>query len=163
MGLLMVHSSSRFLAKAVQRQRWQRAIAAIAMGRSVTAAARDAGVNRRSIYDWLKQPEFRAELERVLLEQALLTRNGLDATAVVTEAYVTDVLRRAHTKAKRVLALRRIIDLVEAVGYRTDRRIAYSERFLAKHATSGGPEPQHLVEAPVEPASEDTPKARRIA
>jgi hypothetical protein len=95
MGLLMVPSSSPFLAKLVQRQRWQRAIAAIVMGRSVTAAARDAGVNRRSLYDWLKQPEFCAELQAALAKQAERTQDSLDGVGFAVETYVTDILSSA--------------------------------------------------------------------
>ena len=150
----------------MRKHRQQRAIAAIVMGKSTAAAARAAGVSTWSIYDWLKQPEFCAELQAALAKQAEHTRDSLDGVGFIVETYITDVLRKAHTKQKRVLALQRIMDLVEAIGYRVDRRIALAERYAASHATSSGkpePEPQHIVDSPsAQPATSEA-RAKAVA
>src|SRR5215471_900337 len=127
----------------MRKHRQQRAIAAIVMGKSTAAAARAAGVSTWSIYDWLKQPEFCAELQAALAKQAERTQDSLDGVGFAVETYVTDILRRADTQQKRVCALQRISKLHDEIAYRVDRRLAYAERYAASHATSGAkPEPE---------------------
>jgi hypothetical protein len=164
---LVAYDPKRFLANKTRKHRQQRAIAAIVMGKSTAAAARAAGVSTWSIYDWLKQPEFCAELQAALAKQAEFIQDSLDGLGFVVETYVNDILRRADTQQKRVCALQRILKLHDEIGYRVDRRIALAERYAASHATSRAkpePELQQLVDsAPVAPASEDALKARRVA
>lgn len=60
-------------------------ILALADARTVAGAARQAGVSRSSVYNWLKDEAFRAEVGRVrdlLFQEALDMVNGAMAKAV---------------------------------------------------------------------------------
>jgi hypothetical protein len=58
-----------------------RAIEALVAGRTVTDAAKSARVHRTTVHDWLKSPEFRAELNRRRLELCAAERAGMIHTA----------------------------------------------------------------------------------
>jgi hypothetical protein len=122
--VLTPHNGSRNPAKIARKSRQERAIVALVLGKSVTVAAAQAGVSRWTVYEWMKQPDFRASLEAAAREQAMLTRLGLDAIAIAAEGNVCEVLRKAHTPKKRVYALQRILDLYEGLEDRIERRLA---------------------------------------
>lgn len=71
--------------KLTARQR--RALEGLALGHRVTQVARDVGVSRDTIYRWLKQPEFVAELRR--LGDAALERTQRSLAALSEDAATT--------------------------------------------------------------------------
>lgn len=46
----------------------RKALALLASGLSVTATAEQVGVDRRTLFRWLKDPDFRAELDAIVSE-----------------------------------------------------------------------------------------------
>jgi transposase len=60
----------------------------LAQGASKTEASRAVGVTRKTIYDWLKHPEFRAEVDRLAAEhlEAVKARVGKKSMEVLEEA-----------------------------------------------------------------------------
>jgi transposase-like protein len=52
-------------------------VAALAQGRTVTAAAQAAGINRNTIYNWLDQPEFKTAVEAAEHEYVAILTDGM--------------------------------------------------------------------------------------
>lgn len=104
--------------KVTLRQR--RAVEALLTSGDVAAAAAAAAVSRKTVYRWLKQPAFRAELENAEAEalQALqrrLVALGARAGDVLEAAMesgerTADRLRAADITLARLLQLRELVD-----------------------------------------------------
>jgi phage terminase small subunit len=61
-------------------------VAALAQGRTVTAAAQDAGLNRNTIYNWLHDPEFKTAVEEAQREYVAILSDGVrDLAALALE------------------------------------------------------------------------------
>ena len=66
-------------------------IAALAQGRTITAAARDAGLHRSTIYNWLQnEPQFKTAVENAQREYVEILSDGMRDLA----AAALDTLRR---------------------------------------------------------------------
>ncbi len=111
----------------------RRAVAALLTCGDVSAAAQAAGVNRGTLYRWLKQPAFQqalreAEGEALADLQRRLVSLGSDAADVLAAAMQTSEetrtrLRAADVVLGRLLQLRELIDL--------ERRVSELERRLS--------------------------------
>ena len=64
-------------------------IAALAQGRTVTAAAQNAGVHRNTIYNWLNEPAFKTAVEGAEAEYVAILSDGMRDLA----ALALDTLR----------------------------------------------------------------------
>jgi hypothetical protein len=87
-----------------------RVVVALAQGLSVTAAARQAGVHRDTIYQWLtNQPEFEAAVENARAEYAAILADGLRdlaARALETLRELLDDPKTPHAiRLKTALAI----------------------------------------------------------
>ena len=61
-------------------------IAALAQGRTVTAAAQDAGLHRNTIYNWLHEPEFKTAAVEAQSEYVAILSDGMrDLAALALE------------------------------------------------------------------------------
>jgi hypothetical protein len=61
-------------------------VAALAQGRTVTAAAQDAGVHRNTIYNWLDEPAFKTAVEEAEHEYVAILSDGMrDLAALALE------------------------------------------------------------------------------
>jgi transposase-like protein len=99
------------------------AVAALVAGATYTAAAREAGVSRRTLWQWRRQPAFQAALDRLsreaMLAVVMRVRNlMLRATRVMGDA-MTDPARGA-THAFKVLNSRKLWDEAVAIGAEDD-------------------------------------------
>lgn len=99
-----------------------KAIGRLAAGGTVTEAAKAAGVGRTTVYSWMRQPEFAAELryrEGLLLDWATRKLLNLQDAALGTfEAVLSDPeashatrLRAAMAVLDHLLKLRELRDL----------------------------------------------------
>ena len=61
-------------------------IAALAQGRTVTAAAQDAGLHRNTIYNWLHEPAFKTAADQAQREYVAILGDGMrDLAALAVE------------------------------------------------------------------------------
>src|ERR1700730_9340180 len=61
-------------------------IAALAQGRTVTAAAQEAGLHRNTIYNWLNEPAFKTAVEEAQREYVAILSDGMrDLAALAVE------------------------------------------------------------------------------
>src|ERR1700688_2604653 len=61
-------------------------LAALAQGRTVTAAAHDAGLHRNTIYNWLNEPEFKTAVDEAQREYVAILSDGMrDLAALALE------------------------------------------------------------------------------
>ena len=75
-------------------------VTALAQGLSVTAAARQAGVHRDTIYDWLnKQPEFESFVESARSEYVAVLADGMRDLATRALETLRDLLDDRETPA----------------------------------------------------------------
>ena len=90
------------------------AVAAITAGCSITGAASRAGIDRSTIYLWLKQAAFVAELNRAKMEQVQLVKDELRALAVDATRTLRDLLTAPETPP--TIRLRAAVAVIQAVG-----------------------------------------------
>jgi hypothetical protein len=91
------------------------AVAAIISGCTVTGAASRAGIDRSTIYLWLKQDAaFVAELNRAKLEQLQVVKDELRALAVDATRTLRDLLTASETPP--TIRLRAAVVVLQAVG-----------------------------------------------
>src|SRR6266478_3235547 len=57
-------------------------IAALAQGRTVTAAAQEAGLHRNTIYNWYHEPAFKTAVEEAQSEYVAILSDGMRDLAV---------------------------------------------------------------------------------
>lgn len=107
--------------------RQRKAIEALLTTGDKTAAAEAAGVQRQTIYRWLKLPHFRAALAEAEAEalaslSRALVRLGDNATATLEQAMGDDEsswsvkVRAADVVLSRLLQLRELVDLEQRVS-----------------------------------------------
>jgi hypothetical protein len=61
-------------------------LAALAQGRTVTAAAHEAGLHRNTIYNWLNEPEFKTAVDEAQREYVAILSDGMrDLAALALE------------------------------------------------------------------------------
>ncbi len=102
-------------------------VTALAQGQSVTAAARQAGVHRDTIYQWLKsQPEFKAAIENARTEYVAVLSDGmrdLAARAIETlKELLDDPKTPAAVRLRTALAILQRPQFPEP-GWRLPERI----------------------------------------
>ena len=91
------------------------AIAAITSGATLTEAASKAGIDRSTIYLWLKQDAaFVAELNRAKLEQLQVVKDELRALAIEATRTLRDLLIASETPP--AIRLRAAVAVIQAVG-----------------------------------------------
>src|SRR5918996_3725167 len=90
------------------------AVAAITAGCSITGAASRVGIDRSTIYLWLKQAAFVAELNRAKTEQVQLVKDELRALAVDATRTLRDLLTAPETPP--TIRLRAAVAVLQAVG-----------------------------------------------
>ena len=96
----------------------RRAVEALLATGEVTAAAREAGINRTTLYRWLKEPDFLAAVRHAEAEaldelSRLLVRLGRTAVATIAKA-MSDPVTPAATKVRAAdVALGRLLQLRE--------------------------------------------------
>ena len=91
------------------------AIAAITAGSTLTDAASRAGIDRSTIYLWLKQDaDFVAELNRAKLEQLQVVKDELRALAVESTRTLRELLTASETPP--AIRLRAAVAVIQAVG-----------------------------------------------
>jgi hypothetical protein len=115
------------MTEALLRPNQRRAIAALLQHGEIAAAAQAANVSRKSIYNWMRDPNFVAALRQAEADALrTLTRKlvslGSRASGVI-EATMTDAdasaavrLRAADTVLARLLQLRELVDLETRVA-----------------------------------------------
>ena len=75
-----------------------RVVVALAQGLSVTAAAREAGVHRDTIYQWLRnQPEFETAVENARAEYVAILADGVRDLAARALETLKELLDDPHT------------------------------------------------------------------
>ena len=67
-------------------------IAALAQGRTVTAAAQTAGVHRNTIYNWLNEPLFKTAVEEAEAEYVAILSDGMRDLAALALASLRSLL-----------------------------------------------------------------------
>jgi transposase-like protein len=77
-------------------------VAALAQGRTVTAAAQDAGLHRNTIYNWLHEPEFKTAAGEAQSEYVAILSDGMRDLA----ALAVDTLRSLLEDPKTPPAVR---------------------------------------------------------
>jgi hypothetical protein len=119
--------------------RQQRAIASLLRAPTQAEAASDAGISRRTLVRWLREPLFRNELRRqsslAISDATAALAAGASDAASVLRAIATN--RRAPT-APRVQAARALLDLAVAFEER-DAIVQRLERLEAALAARPGP------------------------
>jgi AcrR family transcriptional regulator len=92
-----------------------RAVAALAGGATITAAAEAAGVSRPTVYAWLDgSPEFVAELNRVRAEARSAIRAELQRVATSAVATLRELVE--SPKIPSAIRLRAALAVLSAVG-----------------------------------------------
>jgi hypothetical protein len=115
----------------------RRAVCALLATGDVTAAAKEASVNRATLYRWLKEPAFLAavrEAEADALDELsrLLVRLGRTAVATIAKA-MSDPITPAATRVRAAdVALSRLLQL---------RELAQLEARVQALEAAAGPEP----------------------
>jgi len=113
----------------------RKAISALLTNTTVEKAADEVGVNPRTIYRWLDDPDFRIALyqeQTVSIDQALMPLVGLVRAAVVAFA---EVLRNPHSRGANVrrLAAQNIIeDALKMRDRMLEQRVTELERVVYK-------------------------------
>lgn len=77
---------------------WDRAIIALVQHKTCTAAAKALGIDRATLYRYMKIPEFHAQLQRTLAFVKRRGRAKLQAQSVVAADYLTQVLNDPKAK-----------------------------------------------------------------
>jgi uncharacterized protein YchJ len=74
-------------------------IAALAQGRTVTAAAQGAGIHRNTIYNWLDQPEFKTAVDEAQREYVVVLSDGMRDLAALALGTMRSLLEDPKTPA----------------------------------------------------------------
>jgi hypothetical protein len=72
-------------------------IAALAQGRTVTAAAQDAGLHRNTIYNWLHEPAFQTAADEARREYIATLSDGMRALAALAVDTLRSLLEDPNT------------------------------------------------------------------
>ena len=72
-------------------------IAALAQGRTVTAAAQTAGVHRNTIYNWLNEPAFKTAAEEAEAEYVAILSDGMRDLAALALETLRNLLQDSKT------------------------------------------------------------------
>ena len=93
------------------------AVASLAAGKTVTAAAEAAGVSRTTLYEWKDLPSFKAELNRSLAEQRDVIRGELLALATSAVRAIREMVESPETPP--VIRLRACLAVLSAASGET--------------------------------------------
>jgi hypothetical protein len=74
-------------------------IAALAQGRTVTAAAQDAGLHRNTIYNWYHEPAFKTAVEEAQSEYVAILSDGMRDLAALALDTLRNLLEDPKTPA----------------------------------------------------------------
>src|ERR1700688_3704990 len=72
-------------------------VAALAQGRTVTAAAQDAGLHRNTIYNWLNEPAFKTAVEEAQREYVAILSDGMRDLAALALQTLRNLLEDPKT------------------------------------------------------------------
>ena len=95
-------------------RRQQSALPVVAMSPSIAQATRDSGVSQRTLYRWLKDPDFREALTSFYQESASLARQHIQAQALLAASVFADLMRDPDP-ALRLRAARFSVSLAERI------------------------------------------------
>jgi hypothetical protein len=72
-------------------------VAALAQGRTVTAAAQDAGLHRNTIYNWLNEPQFKTAVDEAQREYVAILSDGMRDLAALALGTLRTLLEDPNT------------------------------------------------------------------
>lgn len=126
----------------------QRLIVALITSPTLDHAAKSCGLSRRTVYNWLQQPEFRAELEATKKGMMNSAIGTLQDGALSAAKALVWLVNAPHTgEMTRLGAARTILEFAErfSIAENLDKRIAALEQ---KAGTSYyNEQPQNVIEA----------------
>lgn len=82
----------------------KKAIELLAAGTPATEVAEAVNRNRSTIYEWLKQPEFKAELDRLAEERLGSVREALTKAAPMAVQVLLEIVQGGVSESARVRA-----------------------------------------------------------
>ena len=86
-------------------------IAALAQGRTVTAAAQEAGLHRNTIYNWYHEPAFKIAVEEAQSEYVAILTDGMRDLATLALDTLRNLLEDPKTPAS--VRLRAALSILE--------------------------------------------------
>src|SRR5260370_22620343 len=103
-------------------------VAALAQGRTVTAAAREADLHRNTIYNWLDEPAFKTAVEEAQREYVAILSDGMRDLAALALETLRNLLEDPKTppavRVKTALAVLQRPHFPQP-GWRMPDRIAH--------------------------------------